>query len=51
MNYEESLVTAEIAATVATELLEKEHPAGTYHIEELFKLDAFIKQFDNSSFI
>lgn len=50
VDYDESLVTAKIAATVATELLEKKHPAGTYHIEELFKLDAFIKQFDNSSF-
>ncbi|MGE7843724.1 saccharopine dehydrogenase NADP-binding domain-containing protein [Lysinibacillus sp. NPDC093712] len=48
---DESLVTAKIAAAVATELLEKEHPLGTYHIEELFKLNAFIDQFNDSSFI
>jgi len=48
---DESLVTAKITAAVAIELLEKEQPSGTYHIEELCKLDTIKEQFDDTSFI
>lgn len=37
---DESFITAKIAATVAQKLLEKEHSAGTFHIDELFTLEA-----------
>ncbi|MGN4127019.1 saccharopine dehydrogenase NADP-binding domain-containing protein [Lysinibacillus sphaericus] len=43
---DESFITAKIAATVAQELLEMEHPSGTYHIEELFNLEVLEEQFD-----
>ncbi|KPN97662.1 saccharopine dehydrogenase family protein [Lysinibacillus sp. ZYM-1] len=47
---DESLVTAKIAAAIARELLENEHPSGTYHIEELFTCETLQNQFDASSF-
>lgn len=45
------MVTAKIAATIATELLEHHHPAGAYHIEELFTIETIKKHFTFSSLI
>lgn len=46
----ESLVTAKFAAAIARELIENEHPSGTYHIEKLFTFETLQNQFDASSF-
>lgn len=51
LEHNESMVTAKIAATVATELLEHHHPAGAYHIEELFTIETIKKFFTFSSII
>lgn len=51
LEHDESMVTAKIAATIATELLEHHQPAGAYHIEELFTVETLKKHFSFSSFI
>ena len=51
LEHDESMVTAKIAATIATELLEHNQPAGAYHIEELFNVETLKKHFTFSSFI
>lgn len=48
LDRDESLVTAKVAAFIANEFLNNKHPAGAYHIEELFTLDTFQTQFDMS---
>ncbi|KOY83810.1 saccharopine dehydrogenase NADP-binding domain-containing protein [Lysinibacillus macroides] len=45
---DESLVTAKVAAFVVKELLSNKHPAGAYHIEELFTLESLQAQFEMS---
>lgn len=44
LEHDESLVTAKIAATIATELLEHHHPAGAYHFK-LFTIKTIKKHF------
>lgn len=48
LDCDESLVTAKVAAFIANEFLNNKHPAGAYHIEELFTLDTLQTQFDMS---
>lgn len=48
LDRDESLVTAKVAAFIANEFLNNKHPAGAYHIEELFTLDTLQTQFDMS---
>ena len=48
LDRDESLVTAKVAAFIANEFINNKHPAGAYHIEELFTLDTFQTQFDMS---
>ncbi|MED3876459.1 saccharopine dehydrogenase family protein [Lysinibacillus capsici] len=48
LDRDESLVTAKVAAFIANEFLNNIHPAGAYHIEELFTLDTLQTQFDMS---
>jgi len=51
LEHDESMVTAKIAETIATELLEHHQPAGAYHIEELFTVEILKNHFTFSSFI
>lgn len=48
LDRDESLVTAKVAAFIAKELLNNNHPAGAYHIEELFTLETLQTQFEMS---
>jgi len=48
LDRDESLVTAKVAAFIANDLLNNKHPAGAYHIEELFTLETLQTQFDMS---
>ncbi|SPT98543.1 saccharopine dehydrogenase [Lysinibacillus capsici] len=48
LDRDESLVTAKVAAFIANEFINNKHPAGAYHIEELFTLDTLQTQFDMS---
>lgn len=43
----EAAVTAAAAAAVASSLLEDGHPAGVYHIEQLFRLDRLLPAFES----
>ena len=45
---DESLITAKVAAFIAKELLNNNHPSGAYHIEELFTLETLQAQFELS---
>lgn len=48
LDRDESLVTAKVAAFIANDFLNNKHPAGAYHIEELFTLETLQTQFDMS---
>ena len=48
LDRDESLVTAKVAAFIAKELLNNNHPSGAYHIEELFTLETLQAQFELS---
>ncbi|WP_155593424.1 saccharopine dehydrogenase NADP-binding domain-containing protein [Lysinibacillus cavernae] len=50
IDHDESLVTAKVAASIATQLLENKYPSGTYHIEDLFTFESLQQQFETSSF-
>lgn len=43
---QEAAVTAAAAAAVASSLLEEDHPAGVYHIEQLFGLNRLLPAFE-----